>query len=498
MQPPTFDRVADVFDRLAELTLAMADRRSCFPRGFVSDAFVVQSRIVRDDALPPEHRPININASCRYATGSSTVSYSLVALQSQSRSSNMTSATAEHFAAIVSLRVEAERHRLAGLWLGRLNELLTVDVNDVFPSERLLDHIPTLIGEIAAYLRAPADEEIAANTVVIEKARELGSLRHEQRASVHQLLREYEILAEILEMFVVEETERLGLQPSAAECFELLRRLTHSSRTLMRTTVDTFVSEYMTAIEDRNERIRTFNQMASHELRSPIGTLLFAAAALERADIRDSPAKSQKITTTIKNNAERLSWLVENLQRVTRLSGALDAPNEQNVEVGTIANEVARQLEEMASSRHVHIVVGAALPELCADPARLELALMNLVSNAIKYSDPAKNDSFVEITSTVGSGGAQDTCVIQVRDNGLGIPEANRAAIFDRFFRAHAHMDGELGVSGSGLGLAIAADCVQAMDGSIECASSVGEGSCFSITLPLRPPHGRRNLRSPE
>ena len=65
-------------------------------------------------------------------------------------------------------------------------------------------------------------------------------------------MREYEILADILEAFVVEETKRLGLQPSSEECFELLRRLTRSSRTLMRTTVDTFVSEYMAAIEDRN------------------------------------------------------------------------------------------------------------------------------------------------------------------------------------------------------------------------------------------------------
>jgi len=405
--------------------------------------------------------------------------------------SNMTIATAEDFAGIVSQRVEAERHALAAKWLRRLNELLTVDANEVFPSAQLLDHIPMLIGEIAGYLRAPKDEEIAANTIVLEKARELGSLRHEQRASVHQLVREYEVLADILETFVVEETERLGLQPSAAECFELLRRLTRSSRTLMRTTVDTFVSEYMTAIEDRNERIKAFNQMASHELRSPIGTLLFAAAALERADIRADATKSENITTTIKRNAERLSWLVENLQRVTRLSGSLDVPNEQTVEVKTIANEVARQLEEMAAARAVRIVVGAALPEICADPARLELALMNLASNAIKYSDPAKTDSFVEITSEVENDGPQDRCVIRVRDNGLGIPDANRAAIFDRFFRAHAHMDIELRVTGSGLGLAITADCVQAMGGTIQCESTVGEGSCFSITLPLKVPQGR-------
>ena len=151
--------------------------------------------------------------------------------------------TAESYAAIVAQRVTTERLTLADRWLRRLNELLTVELNDVFPSDQLLDHIPLLIADVAAYLRAPADEEIAANAAVIAKARELGLLRHEQQASVHQLLREYEILGEILESFVSTETERLGLRPTSGQCFEVLRRLTRSIRTLMRTTVDTFVSE---------------------------------------------------------------------------------------------------------------------------------------------------------------------------------------------------------------------------------------------------------------
>jgi signal transduction histidine kinase len=400
----------------------------------------------------------------------------------------MTSVTAEDYAGIVSQRVAAERHALAGEWLRRLNQLLTVEPNDVFPSPQLLDHIPALIGEIANYLRAAADGEIAANTVVIEKARELGILRHEQRASVHQLLREYEILGDILEAFVVKETERLGLQPPPSECFALVQRLTRSSRTLMRTTVDTFVSEYMAAIDDRNSRIKAFNQMTSHELRSPIGTLLFAAAVLERPDVRADPRHVEKLAATIKTNAQRLSWLVNNLQRVSRLTDGNDVPSEQRMEVSTIAGEVARQLEEMASSRSVRVIVDANLPELLGDPARLELALMNLVSNAIKYSDPAKPDSFVEIVPADGGAAADRMCVIHVRDNGLGIADADRPAVFERFIRAHAHMDAALGVTGSGLGLAIAADCIHAMGGSIECESTVGEGSSFSITLPLNLP----------
>src|SRR3954452_25042906 len=134
--------------------------------------------------------------------------------------------TTEDYAAVMSQRMTAERLALAARWLTRLRELLTVAANDVFPSEELLDHIPSLVGEIAAYIAAPADEEIAANAAVMEKARELGQLRHRQRATAHQLLHEYEILGEILEGFLVDETARLALQPSTAECFEVQRRLT--------------------------------------------------------------------------------------------------------------------------------------------------------------------------------------------------------------------------------------------------------------------------------
>jgi len=71
-----------------------------------------------------------------------------------------------------------------------------------------------------------------------------------------------------------------------------------------------------------------------------------------------------------------------------------------------------------------------------------------------------------------------------VRDNGLGIREEDQAAIFDRFFRAHSHLDGEHGVTGSGLGLAIVWECVQALGGSIRCESTVGAGTTFFISLP--------------
>jgi len=392
--------------------------------------------------------------------------------------------SAENYADVVSQRVSAERSVLAARWLNRLNELLLVEPNAVFPSDQLLDHIPTLIAEIAAYVKAPADEEIATNAAVIDKARELGSLRHEQRASVHQLLREYEILGELLEGFVIDETERLALHPTPAECLEVLRRMTRATRTLMRTTVDTFVSQYTTTIQERNERIKNFNRMASHELRTPIGTLLFASAMLNTDVIQLDSDRVARIASTISSSAERLSRLVTNLERLSRLTDPLDMPSQQEVDLQALAAEVVRQVDEMATARDVVIRINVAeVPPLLIDSARLELVLLNLVSNAIKYCDPRKPDRFIEVAASLTSA---EMCAIIVRDNGLGIAEQDQTAIFDRFFRAHSHLDHALGVTGTGLGLAIVAECVRELDGSIRCESSLGSGTTFLISVPRR------------
>ena len=407
----------------------------------------------------------------------------------------LTPVTAQDYPAVIAARIGAERLSLAAKWLARLRELLTVTANEVFPSEQLLDHIPSLVDEIAGYLAAPADQAIAANAAVMDKARELGLLRHRQHASAHQLLHEYEILGEILEHFLAEETALLALQPSIAECFDVQRRLTGAVRVLMRTTVDTFISEYTTTIQEQNERIKAFNRAASHELRSPIGTLRFASALLDNEVVRQDPHRLAKVASTVKSSADRLAWLVENLQRIARISDLVDVPSEQLVDLTALGQEVARQLEEMATARGVAIRIEPDLPEMVADPARLELVLLNLVANAIKYSDPQKPEPFVEVVHArrhvdAVVGDEAHTFTLCVRDNGLGIAEADQPAIFDRFFRAHAHRDQELGVTGTGLGLAIVIDCVQALGGAIRCESRTGEGTAFFITLPIPAPAG--------
>jgi signal transduction histidine kinase len=180
---------------------------------------------------------------------------------------------------------------------------------------------------------------------------------------------------------------------------------------------------------------------------------------------------------------------------MARFDQALDTPNTQRVDLGVLAHEVRRQLEEMAESRGVDICVDGQLPTIVADPARVELVLLNLVSNGIKYRDPEKGQAKVEILALKGPTGDSPTCVFEVRDNGIGIPADAQEAIFQRFYRAHEHLDTTLGVSGTGLGLSIVVDCVKALGGTIACESSPGQGTAFRVTLPSTPTDGIADAR---
>lgn len=387
------------------------------------------------------------------------------------------------YRSVIADRLHEEHRVVAAVWLTRLVDLLPLDARDVFPTDALLDHIPSLVLELATYLSDPSEEAIGANAAVLAKAQELGHLRHTQGASLHQLIQEYRILGEILTRFVKDETLRLELTPSARECIEVIERLDECVAVLLQTTVDTFVTAYKETIELQNRRLESFNHMVSHELRQPLGVLQFAITMLRLPDTLEDPAKISRVLTLFDRNVRGIIDLTRKLESMSRLQAQHDGAQRQKVEVSTVAHEIALQLREMAHTRGVDMRLSTDLPVLVVDVGRLQLVLMNLVSNAIKYSDPSKPERFVEIAPSTPP--SPTTCAIRIADNGLGIDADHLGELFTRFFRAHATRDQELGTEGIGLGLSIVADCVEHMLGNIAVESKVGEGTTFTVVLPL-------------
>jgi signal transduction histidine kinase len=396
------------------------------------------------------------------------------------------------FGEVIAERLRAEHTALAARWFERLSALLPVPDADVFPSSSLLDHIPELIVEISGYLRSPDEEAIVANAAVIEKAQSLGALRHAQRASLHQVLREYQFLGRVLVAFVQEEIQRRSLAPAAAETVAVISRLHQAVDVLMQATVETFVGLYTQTIADQAARLEQFTRMATHEWRQPLGSLQFAVSLLRQAAIDGE--RERRTLDVMSRNLDHLIEMTRKIERVARIHSDHDDPTVQEVSASTVAAEAARQLREMADARGVELRVAEGMPTLTVDVGRLELVLVNLLSNGIKYADPAKPARSVEVSEGERSG---HSCRIVVRDNGIGIPRDRLATIFDQFSRAHPEQDDALDVTGIGLGLAIVADCVHALNGHIDVESAEGVGTTFIVTLPDTPDAARTSNHTP-
>jgi signal transduction histidine kinase len=383
------------------------------------------------------------------------------------------------FSEAIADRIASEHALLAARWFARLRDLLPVAADEVFPSDSLLDHIPSLIVDISAYVRAPETEAIAANTLVVQKARELGTLRHQQRASLHQVLREYQLLGAILLRFVEDESSRLMLTPPPAECVAVVSRLHHAVGLLLQETVETFVGLYTQTITDQSERLRQFTRMATHEWRQPLAPITTAVSLLRTKAL--TAAQRAQTIEMIARNVASLSEMTYKLERVARIDNDTDNASLQEVSLTMVATEAARQLREMAEARGVELLIADDMPSLTVDVGRLELALVNLLSNAIKYSDTDKPRRTVEVTARRLENGHSELCI---RDNGVGIPSDRISRIFRRFTRAHADRTEFDAVSGVGLGLAIVDDCVTAMNGTITVESTEGTGTLFCISIP--------------
>lgn len=384
------------------------------------------------------------------------------------------------FAETIASRLSDEHAMLAARWFARLRDLLPVDDNAVFPSDSLLDHIPSLILDISAYVRSPETDAIAANPHVVEKARELGSLRHQQQASLHQVLREYQLLGDVLMQFVQTECAELTVKPIPSEVIAVMMRMQKAVSLLLQQTIETFVGLYTQMIAAQSERLEQFTRMAAHEWRQPLGAVRNALFLLRLKDLE--AAQRDRTVDLIERNVNRLVDMTTTLERIARFDADTDNAVVQRVEVSVVANEAARQLREIAQAAQVRVRVAEDMPTAKVDVGRLELVLLNLLSNGIKYADPGKPQRTVDVSARVLP---TNEFEIAVADNGLGIPTTQLSRIFQRFTRAHTEDAVAAQVSGIGLGLSIVADCVSEMGGRIEVSSEEQQGSVFRVVLPV-------------
>ena len=383
------------------------------------------------------------------------------------------------FADMLSQRIRAGSDGLAIRWFSRLYATVPLQADQIFPSQGSPDHIPRLIKEIGKFVAAEGDT--AGSSFMMAEARQLGTVRHGQHASVHQLFHEYDLLRGVLSAFTLEQSREFHTAHTA-DVICAVRRIDQAISILTRVTVDTFVEAYAHTMREQAQTLEQFNRLVSHELRQPL-TALQAAAPLLRA--RRNGSRRERVVGAIERNVTRLAELVSTITKVSAVRTNGKRAGWQRVSLTIVAQEAARQLRESAAARNVQVRIQLRMPEVFVDTASLELMLINLLSNAIKYSDPDKSRRFAEVTLVSHT----DTeCVIQVGDNGVGIAPEEQREVFAPFYRAHSSRDQELGVDGLGLGLAIVHDCARTLDARVSVESEPTKGTTFTIALPQQEP----------
>ena len=220
---------------------------------------------------------------------------------------------------------------------------------------------------------------------------------------------------------------------------------------------------------------REFVANVSHELRTPLTTVKAYIETLESGAVDGET--QERFLDTIHRETDRMTRLVSDLLTLSRLDNGVKL-NLSRMNIEAILKDVSEKMQFEAHKKHQQLTYTLIneIPPIPLDYDRMQQVIINIVSNAIKYTP---NYGAIKIYSSYVSGNA----IIRIADNGMGIPEKDVKRIFERFYRVDKARSREQG--GTGLGLAIAKEIVNAHAGDITLHSVVNEGTEIVITLPV-------------
>ena len=225
-------------------------------------------------------------------------------------------------------------------------------------------------------------------------------------------------------------------------------------------------------IEQSIKQQQAFVAAASHELRTPVAALLANVEVL-----RDAPfGEYAPYLESVRSVGERLSSLISDMVDLARADVGELSMQKTPVDAGEAAEQAVLWMRPLAERKGIGLSVSAVSLFIQADPDRLRQALLALLDNAIRYSE---RGCHVDVTVAKKNQCAE----ITVSDNGSGIPDEQKARIFERFYRLDEARSRESG--GAGLGLSVAKRLVEQMEGNITLSDRMGGGACFHILFKL-------------
>ncbi|MCK4881687.1 MAG: PAS domain S-box protein, partial [Candidatus Omnitrophica bacterium] len=223
-----------------------------------------------------------------------------------------------------------------------------------------------------------------------------------------------------------------------------------------------------------------FLSNVTHELRNPIGAIKQSIAVILEGTAGDLTEPQHKFLSNAKRNLDRLSALVDDILDLSKLEAKKMEIKLKLTAISKVIDEVCETIDTWTKNKEIRIVkdVEEGLPEINVDPDRIIQVLMNIISNAIKFTP---KDGTITIGAKLSE--EKDKMSVSISDTGVGIPKEDQPKIFGKFQQAKNRSVGDK--SGTGLGLTIAQELVGLHGGKISVDSEEGKGTTFTFTLSM-------------
>lgn len=226
-----------------------------------------------------------------------------------------------------------------------------------------------------------------------------------------------------------------------------------------------------------------FVSMASHEFRTPLSTILSSSNLISKYQKEEQLEKREKHIKRIQSNVRSLTGILNDFLSISKLEEGKLAFHPSEVDLHRLLEELTEEMQEIARpGQHIELECRNDIA-INTDKEQLKNILINLISNAIKYSDEG---NVIEIRCSSD----KESVTIEVEDHGIGIPEKEQEKMFERFFRANNATN----IQGTGLGLYIVRRYTEQLGGSISFRSEYEKGSTFTLRLPKKNIHGQEDI----
>ncbi len=233
----------------------------------------------------------------------------------------------------------------------------------------------------------------------------------------------------------------------------------------------------MSQISEVERMKEDFIANVTHELRTPLATILLYARLLRAGKAKGDPKREARYLKIVEEQSNQLQQLVRQILELARVKATFSFSGQEHILLNTLFEELLPPLRKLAQHKglDIRVDVPAGLPPVIASHEGLRLVFKNLVDNAIKFS----SKGYIRIAARQ----QDDKMWVDVADQGMGIAPELLPHLFQRFYRTQAAV--ERGIGGTGLGLALVKTAVEELGGSISVESEIDKGSIFTVVLPI-------------